>query len=378
MDFNHTEERRALADLIDRFIADNYPIEKRLDYAASDTGFSREVWAQLTELGLVGALFDEEDGGFGGGGFDIAVVFEGIGKGLMVEPFLASMMAGRALATGNAAQRAIVEDIVSGETLAAFAHSEPASRYALSHVETAAEKQDDGWVLNGNKAVVISGDSADLIVVSARTAGTSEDENGISLFLVPADAKGVARRGSPTIDGYRTAEIALDNVALPQDALIGSEGEAFATIEAVNAAATLAVCAEALGAVEIAIDLTLEYLKTRKQFGVPIGSFQALQHRMADMMGDREQLRSAVINAAGNLDDVDGNADGLNSRDWNISAAKNLTGRAGRKIAEESIQMHGGMGMTWEYPVGHYAKRIVMIDHLFGDVDYHLERIMGG
>lgn len=368
MNFTHTEERQMLADMAGRLVRDQYPIDKRHDNAKSDDGFSREAWAQMAELGLIGALFSEDAGGFGGAGFDIAVVFEELGRGLVVEPFLANMLAGTALTHGSEAQKEILEGVIDGATLLAFAHGEPTSRYTVAHVDTAATKSGDGYVLNGNKAVVISGDTADHLVVSARTSGSAADADGISLFLVPVDADGVHVRGYPTIDGYRAAEIALKDVAVPADALIGGEGEAFAIIQDIQARGTLAVCAEALGAIEVGIDLTLDYLKTRKQFGVPIGKFQALQHRMADMMTEREQIRSAVINAAGSL--------GEDDRDWNISALKNLVGRSGRVIAEEVIQMHGGIAMTWEYAAGHYSKRIIMIDHMFGDVDHHLEQII--
>lgn len=368
MDFNHTDDRRMLADMAGRFVREQYPIETRHEVAKSDEGFSREVWAQMAELGLIGALFPEDAGGFGGAGFDISVVFEELGRGLVVEPFLANLLAGTALTGANESQKSIIENVVGGEALLAFAHGEPASRYTLSHVDTTATKSGDGYVLNGNKAVVISGDTADHLVVSARTSGSADDETGISLFLVPADADGIHRRGYPTIDGYRAAEITLKDVAVSADALVGKEGDALATIGKVHAMGTLAVSAEALGAIEVAIDLTLDYLKTRKQFGVPIGKFQALQHRMADMMTEREQIRSALINAAGHME--------ADERDWHISALKNLVGRSGRKIAEEAIQMHGGIAMTWEYAAGHYSKRIIMIDHLFGDEDHHLAQII--
>ncbi len=368
MDFNHTDDRRMLADMAGRLVRDQYDIEKRHKMAASDDGFSREMWAQMAELGLIGALFTEEAGGFGGAGFDIAVVFEELGRGLVVEPFLSNLLAGTILAGGNDSQKAVLEGVISGETLLALAHGEPASRYTLSHVGSTAVKSGDGYTLNGSKAVVISGDTADHLVVSARLSGDVEDKEGIALFLVPANADGVHARGYSTVDGYRAAEIALKDVSVSETAMVGDAHDAYANLETSFALGTLAVSAEALGAIEMCIDMTLEYLKTRKQFGVPIGKFQALQHRMADMMTEREQIRSAVINAAGNLDKAD--------RDWNISALKNLVGRSGRMIAEESIQMHGGIAMTWEYAVGHFAKRIIMIDHMFGDVDHHLEQII--
>lgn len=357
-----------LADMAGRFVREQYPIEKRHEIAASDTGLSAEMWAQMAELGLIGALFGEEHGGFGGAGFDIAVIFEQIGTGLVVEPFLANLMAGTAMTCCSDYWSEHFEAIISGEKSYAFAHGEPASRYTLAHVETTAHRNGDDWVINGNKAVVINGDSADQIVVSARTEGGANDTDGITLFLVQRDAEGVLVRGYPTIDGYRAADIALSDVRVSDALRIGAEGKALKYIEKVTAFGTLAVCAEALGAIEQCIDLTLDYLKTRKQFGVPIGKFQALQHRMADMMTEREQIRSAVINAAGHLE--------TEERDWHISALKNLVGRSGRMIAEEAIQLHGGIAMTWEYSVGHYAKRIVMIDHMFGDVDHHLEQII--
>ena len=357
-----------LADMAGRFVREQYEIETRHKNAESDDGFSRETWGQLAELGLIGALFSEDAGGFGGAGFDVAVVFEQFGRGLVVEPFLANLLAGTALTDGNESQKTILESVITGETLLAFAHGEPSGRYYASHVETSAKAADGGYVLNGNKGVVISGDTADHLVVSARTSGAGDDKDGISLFLVPANVDGVHVRGYPTIDGYRAAEIALKDVKVSADALIGAEGRGLSIIETAHARGTLAVSAEALGAIEVAIDLTLEYLKTRKQFGVPIGKFQALQHRMADMMTEREQIRSALINAAGSLDS--------DERDWNISALKNLVGRSGRKIAEEVIQMHGGIAMTWEYAAGHYSKRIIMIDHMFGDEDHHLEQII--
>ncbi len=368
MDFTHTDDRRMLADMAGRFVREQYDIETRHKYAELDGGFSRETWSQMAELGLIGALFSEDVGGFGGAGFDIAVVFEELGRGLVVEPFLANLLAGTVLASGNGEQKATLESVIGGEALLAFAHGEPASRYSLSHVETSAAKSADTYTLNGNKAVVYSGDSADQLVVSARTAGVKDDETGISLFLVPANTKGVHVRGYTTIDGYRAAEIALQDVSIPASAIIGEEGQGYDLVSKANAIGTLAVSAEALGAIEVAIDLTLEYLKTRKQFGVPIGKFQALQHRMADMMGEREQIRSSLINAAGNMDAPE--------RDWNISALKNLIGRSGKVIAEETIQMHGGIAMTWEYAAGHFAKRIIMIDHLFGDEDHHLAQII--
>ena len=360
MDFNHTEERQMLAETVGRFVADKYAIDRRHKIVDMETGYDPEVWAEMAELGLVGALFTEEAGGFGGTGFDVMVVFEQLGKGLVVEPFLPNLVAGSVLA--RAGRTDLIEEIIAGGTLAAFAHGEPSSRYDLSDVQTTAVKDGNDYVLNGAKAVVMGGDAADHLVVSARLSGERRDETGIALFLVPGDA--VERRGYGTADGYRAAEIRLDDVRVPADALLSDDG--FAWIADAQRIGTVAVCAEALGAMQVCADMTLDYLKTRKQFGVVIGKFQALAHRMADVLTEIEEARSIVINAAGNL--------GTEREDWHVSAAKNFIGRAGKLVAEESIQLHGGIAMTWEYAVGHYAKRLVMIDAMFGDTDHHLER----
>ena len=367
MDFNHTEERQMLGETVERFVRDKYPIDHRHKIVEHETGWSRETWGEMADLGLIGALFTEEAGGFGGRGFDIMVVFEQLGKGLVVEPFLPCLLGGTVLAHGSGAHGEIIESIIGGETLVALAHGEPQSRYDLSDVQTTARQDGDGWVLNGAKAVVLGGDAADHLIVSARTSGERRDASGISLFLVSGDA--VERRGYATADGYRAAEVRLDGVKVGADALIGSEGEGLALVERAQAAGIVAVCAEALGACQVAAAMTLDYLKTRKQFGVVIGKFQALAHRMADMLTEIEQARSAVINAAGHLE-----SDDALERDWHLSAAKNTIGRTGKLVAEESIQLHGGIAMTWEYAVGHYAKRLTMIDAMLGDTDHHMER----
>ncbi|MDM0078036.1 acyl-CoA dehydrogenase [Variovorax sp. J2P1-59] len=369
MNFEHTEDRRMLADSLNRFIAEQYAFEARDRIARSAQGFSTEIWQQFAELGVIGALFSEADGGFGGGGFDVAVVFEALGRGLVVEPLLGAVMAGEAISVaGNDKQKGLLPEIVGGTTIATLAHDEPETHYELSRVQTRAERSGDGWVLKGAKAVVQQGEQANLFVVSARTSGTVDDEAGISLFLVPAKTAGLTVRGCPAIDGGRVAELRFDNVKLGADALLGTEGQGHATLERAIGRGVLALCAEALGAMEAAKTATLEYLRTRKQFGTLIGSFQALQHRMADLLLEIEQARSAVINAAAAID-----ADRV-TRERALSAAKVSIGRIGTLVAEESIQMHGGIGMTWELPLAHYAKRLVMIDHQLGDEDHHLQR----
>lgn len=372
MNFQHTEDRRMLADSLNRYLSENNSIERRHQRAEGTFGYSTSLYAGLAELGAIGALFPEEAGGFGGSGFDVSLVFECLGRNLAVEPMLGALVVGQALiAAGTDAQRAQLEGIVSGGTVAALAHDEPGSHYELSHVAMTAARTATGWVLNGTKAVVPLGDSADLLLVSARTSGAAPDADGISLFLVPGTAAGLSKRGNGRIDGGRTAELTLASVAVGVDALLGTEGQGLAVLERISGYALLALASESLGAMDVAKDQTLEYLRTRKQFGVPIGSFQALQHRMADLLLEVEQARSAVINAAAAVDDTDRLA-----REKALSAAKYSVGRIGTLVAEESIQMHGGIGMTWELPLSHYAKRLVMIDHQFGDEDHHLARFI--
>ncbi|MDY7547760.1 acyl-CoA dehydrogenase [Glaciimonas sp. CA11.2] len=372
MHFEHTEERRMLADSLQRFLAAEYTFETRDHITTSPHGFSQKVWKQLAEIGVIGALFHENDGGFGGTGYDIAVVFEAIGRGLVIEPLLGcAMLAGDAIAAvGTPKQKAALSDIISGDAIVALAHEEPDTHYEMARVQTHAKRNAEGWTLTGTKAVVLYGAQSDLFVVSARTAGAVDDTSGISLFLLPAKTPGLTVRDCPTIDGGRIAELCLNAVTLDNDALLGTENQAYATLERVIGRGVLALCAEALGAMEAAKSATLDYLRTRKQFGVFIGSFQALQHRMADLLLEIEQARSAVINAAAALD-----ADRV-TRERALSAAKVSIGRIGTLVAEESIQMHGGIGMTWELPLAHYAKRLVMIDHQLGDEDHHLQRFI--
>jgi alkylation response protein AidB-like acyl-CoA dehydrogenase len=372
MDSNLTEERQMLQDTLRRYLADRYNTEVRNKILDSEDGMSTEIWTELAELGVIGALFSEDQGGFGGAGFDIAVVFEELGRAGVVEPILDTAILGGGLiaSLGNDDQKALLDDIIGGGLHLALAHGEPASRYDLSHVDTTAKPAGDGVVLEGRKSVVINAEAADYLVVSARESGGPDDQDGISLFLVPKGTKGVTLRGYPMISGGRAAEVVLDAVELPASARLGAAGAAYAALHDAVQRANVALVAETMGAMINATDLTREYLVTRKQFGRPIGTFQALQHRMADMLIELEQARSAVINAAGYLE-----AD-ARARDLNIASSRNLIARVGRLIAEESIQMHGGIAMTQEYELAHIAKRITMADHRFGDADYHLERFI--
>ena len=372
MDFDFTEEQRLLDDTVRRLVKDEYDIAKRKAYIAEPEGFSRKLWQRYAELGLLGLPFAEAEGGFGGSAVETMIVMESFGRGLVVEPYLASVVLGGGLVTlaGSPAQKqAILPELAGGKLLLTFAHGERRSRYTLSDVETTAKKDAGGYVLSGKKGVVLHGDSAGRLIVSARSGGASRERKGLSLFLVDAKAKGVSRRGYPTVDGLRAAEITLDQVRVESDALLGSWGEAYPVIEHAVDRAIAALAAEAVGIMETLNATTLDYLKTRKQFGVPIGSFQALQHRMADMVVEFEQARSMATLAALSADLAD-----ARERRRVISAAKVQIGKSGRFVGQQAIQLHGGIGMTDEYSAGHYFKRLTMIDQTFGDADHHLDR----
>ncbi len=372
MNFEHTEDRRMLADTLNRFVSEQYGIEQRNQLAYGQEGHSPALYAQFAELGTIGALFPEDAGGFGGAGFDISVVFEALGRGLVAEPLLDALVVGQALiAAGSESQKAKLQDIIAGDLICALAHDEPGSHYELNNVSTTATQTASGWMLNGTKGVVALGEKADLLLVSARTGGSQLDASGISLFLVDGSAAGLSKRGYQRFEGGRAVDITLSNVQVPADALVGAQGKGYAVLEHISGYALLALASESLGAMDVAKQHTLEYLQTRKQFGVAIGTFQALQHRMADVLLEIEQARSAVINAASAVDTAQ-----VVAKEKALSAAKYTVGYVGTKVAQESIQLHGGIGMTWELPLAHYAKRLVMIDHQFGDEDHHLARFI--
>ena len=372
MDFDFSEEQRLLDETVHRLVKDEYDIPKRKSYMAEPHGFSRRLWDRYAELGLLGLPFPESEGGFGGSAVETMIVMESFGRGLVVEPYLPSVVLGGGLvaAAGSAAQRkAILPQVAAGKLLLAFAHGERQSRYTLSDVEATAKRDGNGYVLNGKKGVVLGGDSAQTFIVSARNAGSSRERKGLSLFLVDAKAKGVSVRGYPTVDGLRAAEVSLDNVRVDADAVLGTPEDAYPLIERAVDRAIAALCAEAVGIMEMLNAVTLDYLKTRKQFGVPIGSFQALQHRMADMVIEHEQSKSMAVLAALSADLAD-----AKERRRVISAAKVQIGKSGRFVGQQAIQLHGGIGMTDEYVAGHYFKRLTMIDQTFGDADHHLDR----
>jgi len=376
MDFDLTEEQRLLKDSVDRLIADQYAFEQRKKYMAEPAGWSQAIWSQYAEIGLLGLPFEEKLGGFGGGAVETMIVMEAFGRGLVLEPYFATVILGGGLlrrAGNDALRAALVPQIIAGKLKLAFAHIERQSRYDIADVGTSAHKDGDCYVLDGAKSVVLHGDCADKLLVTARTSGGRRDRNGVGLFLVDADAAGVAHRGYPTQDGLRAAEVTLSNVRIGADAVLGTD--VLPAVEHVVDEAIAALCAEAVGCMQAMHETTLEYLKTRQQFGRPIGSFQVLQHRSVDMLVALEQARSMAMFSA-----VMAGEDDPTERRRAIAAAKVQIGRSGRHVGQEAIQLHGGIGMTMEYKVGHYFKRMTMIDMLFGDADAHLETLakLGG
>ena len=373
MDFNYTEEQTALQDTLRRFIARDYGFEQRRALAKSDEGFSREHWKQFAELGLLALPFPEDFGGLsvdGGNAVDTMLVMESFGRGLVLEPYLATVIVAGGLirdAGSQAQKEELLPAIAGGELFLALAHYEPGVRYETSHVATVAQADGGGWKLSGAKAVVLGGGAAGKLIVSARTSGGPRDDGGISLFIVDSKAPGVSVRSYPTQDGARAAETRLDNVAVGADALLGARDGALPIIERALDYGIAALCAEAVGAMAALNEATLEYLKTRKQFGTPIGRFQALQHRMVDMVIATEQARSMATLAAVKADSPD-----AAERRRAVSAAKAYIGQQARYVGQQAVQLHGGMGVVDELNVSHYFKRLTMINATFGDADHHL------
>ncbi|MBV9862544.1 MAG: acyl-CoA dehydrogenase family protein, partial [Alphaproteobacteria bacterium] len=363
MDFDLSDEQQLLQDSLRRLFADRYGFERRKAYARSPEGWSRELWAQYAELGLLGLPFAEQYGGSGGGPVETMITMEAFGRALALEPFFATVVLGGGLVRhgGNDEQRAaLLPRIVAGKLVLAFAQTERHSRYDLADVAVTARRDGAGWIIDGEKGVVLHGDSADLLVVTARTGGGQRERDGIGVFLVEATAPGVSRRGYPTQDGLRAAEIALAQVRVGPEALLGEPGAGLPLVERVVDEGIAALCAEAVGAIGEMHELTTEYLKTRQQFGRPIGSFQTLQHRAVEMLIALEQARSMTMYAA-----VMAGEENPDERRGAVAAAKVQIGRSGRFVGQQAIQLHGGIGMTMEYRVGHYFKRVTMIDTLF-------------
>ena len=373
MDFDLSEEQSILKDSLDRLLADKYDFEKRKKIMAQPDGCSGEMWNAYAEMGLMALPFAEEDGGLGGSPVETMIVMEALGRALVLEPYFATVVLGGGVLRhgASAEQRAeFVPLVAGGELKLALAHTERNSRYDLNHVETVAKKDGDGWVLSGQKSVVLGGDAADHIFVTARTGGDTRDMNGIGIFMVDAKAEGLSRRSYANQDGTRAAEISLDGVKVPAAGVIGDPGDGLSIIRRVADDAIAALCAEAIGVMEKLHALTLEYLKVRKQFGVPIGAFQVLQHKAVDIFVALEQARSITLYATMMAD-----SDDEDERSRAMNAAKAEVGRAGQLAGENAIQLHGGVGMTMEYAVGHYFKRMTSIDLTFGDHDHHLRRL---
>ncbi len=372
MDFSFSDEQSMLQDSVQRFIQNDYSFEHRQKLLASDEGFSRDNWAAFAELGWLALPFSEADGGFGGTAVETMILMEEFGKGLIVEPYLSSIVMAASLIAraGTEGQKeSWLQPILQGEKLAALAFVEPQARFNLADVSTTAVSGEGGFCINGFKGVVLGGPSADFLIVPARTSGSQTEEQGITLFLVEAGNKGVQRRNYPTIDGFRASEVTLKDVEVASDAVLGEVDSGLGSLQFAIDQAIMAVGAEATGAMEVLYKSTVEYCKTREQFGQAIGKFQVLQHRMVDMFIEHEQTKSlaymAAMRLAENYDDESRKS---------LAALKVQAGRGGKFVGQNAVQLHGGMGMTNELNIGHYFKRLTAIDTLFGNADFHLKR----
>ncbi|MCP4615467.1 MAG: pimeloyl-CoA dehydrogenase small subunit [Bradyrhizobium sp.] len=373
MDFDLSEEQRLLKESVDGLLTDSYDFDARKKYMKEKGGWSKAAWGKLAEQGLLGLPFAEADGGFGAGGVETMIVMEALGKALVLEPYLATVVIGGGFLRhgGSDAQKAAyVPSIIDGSKTFAFAQVEKNSRYDLHDVTTTAKKKGNGWVIDGEKFVVINGENADTLIVTARTKGERRDKTGVGVFLVPANAKGITKKSYPTQDGLHAADITFTGVEVGADAAIGNTDDALPLIERVVDDARMALCAEAVGLMDESLKTTVEYIKTRKQFGVAIGTFQSLQHRASDMFVAVEQARSMSMFAtmASEYEDA-------KERARAIAAAKVQIGKSLKFVGQQSIQLHGGIGMTMEAKIGHYFKRLTMIENTFGDTDYHLRRV---
>ncbi|MCK1674994.1 pimeloyl-CoA dehydrogenase small subunit [Bradyrhizobium sp. 150] len=373
MDFDLSEEQRLLKESIDGLLTDTYEFEDRKKYAKEKGGWSRAIWSRLAEQGLLGLPFGEIDGGFGAGAVETSIVMEALGRALVLEPYLSTVVIGGGCLRhgGSAAQkRAHIPSIIDGSKTFAFAQLEKSSRYDLNDVKTSAKKKGDGWIIDGEKLVVINGESADALIVTARTKGSQRDRTGVGVFLVPAKDKCIVKKSYPTQDGLHAADITFTSVEVGSDGVIGDSENALPLIERVVDEARAALCAEAVGVMDESLKNTLEYLKTRRQFGLPIGSFQSLQHRAADMFVALELARSMSMFAT-----MATNFDHEPERAMAVAAAKVQIGRSSKFIGQQSLQLHGGIGMTMDAKIGHHFKRLTMIENTFGDAEYHLRRV---
>lgn len=368
MDFEYSNEQTMLKDSVDRFVQDSYKFSQRDALAKSALGYCAKYWATFAEMGWLMLPIAEENGGLGGSAVDIAVLSEALGAGLTLEPLMASVLLGGKMVEclGNDMQKeAILTGLIEGRKKLALAYAEPAARYDLAFVETRADRVGDDFVLNGHKSVVLHAASADGIIVIARTSGDASDPTGISAFLVEADAAGMRRQDYPMVDGVRASDLFFENVTAEP---LGDQGAAFGALQSVIDGAICAVCAEAVGAMQRVLDMTKEYTSVRSQFGKAIGDNQVIQHRLVDMFTAVEESKAITDITAMRL------AEGAQDVSYLVSAMKAKVGESARFIGAQGVQLHGGIGMTDEYPIGHYFKRLMAIDVMFGDSDHHLSR----
>jgi alkylation response protein AidB-like acyl-CoA dehydrogenase len=371
MDFNLTDEQSMLADAVERWLASDYDFATRRRLASGELDPAAH-WRQIADLGLLGLNVPEEAGGMGASPVEALLVMQALGRALVVEPFLPNALVAAPLIAriGSDTQRdALLPAIATGDTRVVVATYEPRARFDLDHIETTAARRGQGYVIAGCKSVVVGGDSANHFIVSARTSGKPRDTHGVSLFLVPATATGVSVKATPTIDGSRAAEVSLEEVVVDADALVGARDEGYGELERAIDRGIAGLCAEAVGVMERLLEMTGEHLRSRRQFGQPIGNFQALQHRVADMAIAIEQACSMALLAASKVEEDD-----RRERRRAMSAAKTMIGQSGRYVGEQAVQLHGGMGMTDDLPVGWYFKRLMGIDLTFGNAGHHLEK----
>ena len=371
MNFELSEEQKMIQQSVERFVQENYDLTNRVKISSEDPGYSKEYWGSMADLGWLGLAFDEEDGGFGGNQIDTLVLMEQFGKGLVLEPFLANIVLGGGIikrAASPAIKESIIPSLMEGKLQITLAYAEEQSRFDIEDVATAAREEDGGFIINGKKSMVLNAESADKIIVVTRTSGSQVDENGVSLFIVDASSEGVEKQNFPTVDGLRASEITFEDVKVTSEALVGEKDKGFTILQAVVNDAILALSAEAVGAMEVLYKDTVEYTQQREQFDHALSDFQVLQHRMVDMFMEYEQCKSLLFRATlETVEDPD-----LAQR--TIHALKHLIGKSGIFVGESAVQLHGGMGVTEELRIGHFFKRLLVIDSQFGNADFHLDK----
>ena len=371
MNFELSEEQKMIQQSVERFVQENYDLSNRIKISSEDPGFSKEYWSSMAELGWLGLAFSEEDGGFGGNQIDTLVLMEQFGKGLVLEPFLANVVLGGGSIKRGASEEikdSIIPSLIDGSLQITLAYAEEQSRFDIEDVATAAREENSDFIINGKKSMVLNAESADKLVVVARTSGSQVDEEGISLFVVDADAEGIEKENFPTVDGLRASEIIFKDVKVESTSLIGEKDKGFSILQAVVNDAILALAAEAVGAMEVLYKDTVEYTQQREQFDHPLSDFQVLQHRMVDMFMEYEQCKSLLFRAT--METVQDPS--LSQR--TVHALKHLIGKSGIFVGESAVQLHGGMGVTEELRIGHFFKRLLVIDSQFGNADFHLDK----